>query len=69
MPLTNKPDLGTEIQFDGGAPQEFSKDPFNLTMDVDKEKIEGLKGEACAGPKAAPKAGVKKGVAPKKKAE
>jgi len=68
MPLTNKPDLGAEIQFDGGAPQEFSKDPFNLTMDVEKEKIEGLKGEACAGPKAAPKA-VKKGVAPKKKAE
>ena len=68
MPLTNKPDLGSEIQFDGGAPQEFTKDPFNLTMDVEKEKIEGLKGEACAGPKAAPK-GVKKGIAPKKKAE
>jgi hypothetical protein len=67
MPLTNKPELGTEIQFDQGAPSEFSKDPFNLTMEVDKEKIEGLKGEACAGPKAAPK-GVKKGVAPKKKA-
>jgi len=68
MPLTNKPDLGSEIQFDAGAPQEFTKDPFNLTMDVDKEKIEGLKGEACAGPKAAPKGGAKKGVAPKKKA-
>ena len=66
MPLTNKPDLGAEIQFDGGAPKEFTKDPFNLTMDVDKEKIEGLKGESCAGPKAAPKA-AKKSVAPKKK--
>jgi hypothetical protein len=69
MPLTNKPDLGTEIQFDGGAPKEFSKDPFNLTMDAEKDKIEGLKGEACAAPKAAPKGVTKKGVAPKKKAE
>jgi hypothetical protein len=64
-----KPTLGTEIQFDQGAPQEFTKDPFNLTMDADKEKIEGLMGEPCAAPKAAPKGGVKKGVAPKKKAE
>jgi len=67
MPLTIKPDVGMEIQFDQGAPTEFVKDPFNLTMDADKEKIEGLTGETCAAPKAAPKGGVKKGVAPKKK--
>jgi hypothetical protein len=64
-----KPELGTEIQFDKGAPNEFNKDPFNLTMDAEKENIEGLKGEACAAPKAAPKGVTKKGVAPKKKAE
>jgi hypothetical protein len=69
MPLTMKPELGTEIQFDKGAPNEFNKDPFNLTMDVDKENLDGLKGEACAAPKAAPKGAAKKGVAPKKKAE
>lgn len=69
MPLTMKPELGAEIQFDKGAPNEFNKDPFNLTMDAEKENIEGLKGEACAAPKAAPKGVTKKGVAPKKKAE
>ena len=65
MPLTNKPDVGKEIQFQG-VPSAFSKDPFNLTMDVDdKEKIEGLTGEPCA----ATKAPVKKAAPPKKKAE
>jgi tetratricopeptide (TPR) repeat protein len=69
MPLTIKPELGTEIQFDKGAPTEFDKNQFNLTMEAEKDNIEGLKGEPCAAPKAAPKGGVKKGVAPKKKAE
>jgi hypothetical protein len=68
MPLTMKPELGQEIQFDQGAPMEFTKDPFNLTLDVEKEKIEGLKGEPCAGTKAPAKGVTKKGVAPKKKA-
>lgn len=66
MPLTMKPALGTEIQFDQGAPSEFAKDPFNLTMDAEKEKIEGLMGEPCAGPKAPPKAAKKAVAAPKK---
>ncbi|MBV8728529.1 MAG: hypothetical protein JO336_01845 [Acidobacteriia bacterium] len=65
MPLTNKPNLGTEIQFDQGEPSAFTKDPFNLTLNTEKEKIEGLTGEPCAGAKAAPK----KGVAKKKAAE
>jgi tetratricopeptide (TPR) repeat protein len=63
MPLTNKPDVGKEIQFQG-VPSAFTKDPFNLTMDVDdKDKIEGLTGEACA----ATKAPVKKAAPVKKK--
>jgi len=64
-----KPELGGEIQFDKGAPTEFAADPFNLTMDADKENIEGLKGEPCAAPKAPAKGGVKKSVAPAKKKE
>jgi tetratricopeptide (TPR) repeat protein len=48
MPLTNKPDLGTEIQFDQGEPTAFTSDPFNLTLDTDKEKVEGITGEPCS---------------------
>jgi hypothetical protein len=65
MPLTNKPDLGKEIQFDMGEPTAFASDPFNLTLDTEKDKIEGITGEACT----APRAPVRKGVAKKKKAE
>lgn len=39
---------GTEIQFEG-VPSAFSKEPFNLTFDVERAKISGL-------PKAAPAA-------------
>jgi hypothetical protein len=59
--LTGKPQPG-EIQFDG-APSAFTKDPFMLTMDTDKSKIDGLKTDACA----AARPGMKKGVASKKK--
>lgn len=51
MPLTNKPTLGTEIQFDQAEPKEFTQDPFNLTLDQAKDKIEGITGEACAAPR------------------
>jgi len=61
-PLTDKPDMGIEIQFDG-VPKEFNKDPFLLTMEADKSEIDGLKGTPCT---VAPPA--KKGApAPKKK--
>lgn len=60
MPLTNKPNLGTEIQFDQGEPTAFTKDPFNLTLDTEKDKVEGITGEACAATKAAPKKAKKK---------
>jgi hypothetical protein len=51
MPLTNKPNLGTEIQFDGGAPTAFTKDPFNLTLDTEKDKVDGITGDPCGAPK------------------
>jgi hypothetical protein len=64
MPLTNKPDLNKEIEFDGGEPTAFVQTPFNLTLDTEKDKIEGITGEACA----APKGPARKGVAKKKAA-
>ncbi|HLI83968.1 MAG TPA: hypothetical protein VKV17_08620 [Bryobacteraceae bacterium] len=64
MPLTNKPDLGKEIEFDMSEPTAFVQDPFNLTLETEKDKIEGITGEACA----APRAPVRKGVAKKKAA-
>jgi hypothetical protein len=61
-----KPTAGTEITFTGAVPSAFTKEPFMLTLDIEKAKIEGLKTEACAAapPKKAP-VGAKK--APAKK--
>lgn len=61
-----KPTAGTEITFTGAVPSAFTKEPFMLTLDIEKAKIEGLKTEACAvaPPKKAP-VGAKK--APAKK--
>jgi hypothetical protein len=56
-PLTGKPDTGVEIQWDG-QPTAFTKEPFMLTMEVEKAKISGLNMTPCvAAPvkKAAPK--------------
>jgi hypothetical protein len=66
--LTGKPDTGVtvEIQWEG-VPSAFTKEPFMLTMDTEKAKIEGLKLTPCvAAPvkKAAPKKS-----APKKSAD
>jgi hypothetical protein len=51
-----KPTAGTEIVFTGAVPSAFTKEPFMLTLDIEKAKIEGLKTEACAvaPPKKAP---------------
>jgi hypothetical protein len=57
--LTGKPETGTEIQWEG-VPSAFSKEPFMLTMDTEKAKIEGLKATPCAPP-------VRRGAAKKKK--
>jgi hypothetical protein len=57
LALTGKPETGVEIQWEG-VPSAFTKDPFLVTMDVEKAKIENLKMSPC-GPapvkKAAPK--------------
>jgi len=60
-PLTGKPESG-EIQWEG-VPSAFTADPFMLTMDTEKTKVENLKTTPCA-PAAHP--GTKKS-APKKK--
>jgi hypothetical protein len=57
-PLKGKPEVGGDIQFNG-VPAAFSKDPFMLTMESEKDKIEGLTLAACtatapAAKKAAP---------------
>lgn len=62
--LTGKPTAG-EIQWEG-VPSAFTADPFMLTMDTEKAKIEGLQVTPCtAAPAARP--GAKKGATPKKK--
>ena len=45
-PLTGKPELNTEFQFEG-VPNEFTKDPFVLTMEGEKAKVDGLKVTPC----------------------
>lgn len=47
-PLTGKPEMGTEVQFEA-VPMSFVKDPFMVTMDGEKAKVEGLKMTPCAG--------------------
>ena len=59
-PLAGKPETGSTIQFTG-VPKAFSKDPFMLTMEAEKAKVENVKTSPCA---AAPPA---KKAAPKKK--
>jgi tetratricopeptide (TPR) repeat protein len=58
-PLTGKPELGSEIEFEG-IPQTFTQDPFMVTFDVEKEKITGLKMEAPARRPTGKKAGGRK---------
>lgn len=60
-PLSGKPEAG-EIQWEG-VPSAFTSEPFMLTMDTEKAKVENLKTTPCA-PAAHP--GAKKGVAKKK---
>jgi hypothetical protein len=63
-PLTGKAEAG-EIQWEG-VPTAFTKDPFMLTMETEKAKIEGLKLAACAGAAPARKGTAKKSTAKKK---
>ena len=45
--LTGKPELNQEFHWEG-VPTAFTKDPFMLTMDTPKDKLEGLKTTPCA---------------------
>jgi hypothetical protein len=46
-PLAGKPETGTTIQWTG-VPKVFTKDPFMLTMEVEKAKVENVKTSPCA---------------------
>jgi hypothetical protein len=46
QPLTGKPEVNSEFQWEG-VPSAFAKEPFLLTMDTDKTKLEGLKVTPC----------------------
>lgn len=62
--LPGKADPGTEIQFVGVA-SSYTKEPFMITFDTEKEKIEGW--PAAAGAPARKGPATKKGAATKKK--
>lgn len=49
MALTGKPDLNQEFHWEG-VPSSFTKDPFMLTMDVEKDKVDGLNMTPCTPP-------------------
>ena len=62
-PLPGKMDPGGEIEFSGTA-KAYTKEPFMLTFEVEKEDISGWTGKGPAGPA---RTGAKK--APGKKKE
>jgi hypothetical protein len=45
--LNGKPEANTEIVFDGAGATAFTKDPFLLTLEIEKAKVEGLKTTPC----------------------
>ncbi|MGA2041291.1 MAG: hypothetical protein ABSH42_18585 [Bryobacteraceae bacterium] len=49
-PLPGKPDENLELTWTDGQPTAFTKDPFLLTVDVEKAKIVGLKTTPCTPP-------------------
>lgn len=61
--IAGKPELNQEFHWEG-VPTAFTKDPFMLTMDTAKDKVEGLKTTPCT---AAPAGGKKTGGVTKKK--
>ena len=66
-PLNITVDPGTEVEFEG-VPAEFQPDPFNVTFDVEPEKVTGLPKPATPPAKKAPAAPAKKApAAPAKK--
>jgi tetratricopeptide (TPR) repeat protein len=63
-PLAGKADPGTVIEFEGAVPKTFTQSPFMMTMEVEKEKIEGWPAQAPPAHRPATKGG---GAAKKKK--
>jgi tetratricopeptide (TPR) repeat protein len=57
-PMAGPADPGTEIEFEEAVPQEFRREPFMLTAEIDRSKIEGW--PAAARPKPAAKKGAVK---------
>ncbi len=49
-PLTGKPEDNSELVWTDGVPTAFTQDPFRLTVDVAKAKIDGLKMSPCTPP-------------------
>jgi tetratricopeptide (TPR) repeat protein len=45
---------GTEIEFEGGVPTEFTKEPFNLVLNVERGKISGWPAPAAPAKAKAP---------------
>lgn len=63
--LPEKADPGTEIEFDQGVPTEFTKDPFLLTVEVEKDQLFGWPGKGPMVPKPAGVKGAKPVARPK----
>lgn len=63
-PIAGKVEIGSDLEFEG-VPSAFTKDPFMVTFDVEKAKLEGLKVEAPPAPVRKPRA-TKKAPARKK---
>jgi tetratricopeptide (TPR) repeat protein len=49
-PIKGKPTAGVDITWDGAVAKAFTAAPFNLTMEMEQAKIEGLEKTACAPP-------------------
>jgi hypothetical protein len=48
-PLPGKADPGVAIEF-SGVPSSFTKDPYNVTFDVEKKKVIGWPGKDAPAP-------------------
>jgi tetratricopeptide (TPR) repeat protein len=61
-PLTGKPKIGSSVSFDKGVPTAFTKEPFRVTIEVEKANMKGPDMEAPPAParKAPPKKGAAK---------
>jgi hypothetical protein len=49
-PLPGKADPGVMIEF-SGVPSAFTKDPYNVTFDVEKKKVAGWPGKEAPAPR------------------